>query len=362
MEMKEKLATQIIHFYKRLNKIGRLRGETMKAAQINKYTKKVHAKITEISIPEISDNQVLIKTKAAAVNPLEILNITGAVKLIQDYQMPLTIGNELTGVIDKVGKNVQGFKVGDAVYARLPIDHIGAFAEYVAVAADAIWFLPDHLDFITGAAVPLTGLTAYQGLHEKLNAQAGQTIFIPGGSGSFGQMAIPIAKAMGLTVIVSGNSVAKERTLAVGADQFIDYKTENYWKVLDSVDFVIDTLGAAEFERELSIIKPGGRLLSLITGPNKRFAISQGLPKWKQFLFGLVGSKYDKKAKEKNIDYHFIFVRADGNQLKLVSEIIEKNKIIPAIDPSKFRLEDINQALELVEKGHPQGKVVIRFD
>ncbi|MFD2307791.1 NADP-dependent oxidoreductase [Enterococcus termitis] len=334
----------------------------MKAAQINKYTKEIHAQIKEIPIPEISDTQVLIKVKTAAVNPLEMLNITGAVKLIQEYQMPLTLGNELTGVVEKVGKGVEDFKVGDAVYARLPIDHIGAFTEYVAIDAQAIYFLPKYLDFVTGAAVPLTGLTAYQALHEKLNAQPGQTVFISGGSGSFGQLAIPIAKSMGLTVIVSGNATAKERTLAVGADRFIDYKTENYWEVIEPVDFVIDTLGASEFERELSIIKPGGRLLSLRTGPNKDFAVSQGLPKWKQFLFGLAGSKYDKKAKEKNVEYQFIFVRADGKQLEQVSKIIEKNNIVPAIDPSEFRLEDINQALELVAKGHPQGKVVIKFD
>ncbi|MBM5606903.1 NADP-dependent oxidoreductase [Listeria ivanovii] len=334
----------------------------MKAAQISKYSKELHANITEIPIPPILDTQVLIKVKAAAVNPLEILNITGSVKLIQNYSMPFTLGNELTGIIEKVGDNVQGFKVGDAVYTRLPIEHIGAFAEYVAVDATAIWFLPSHLDFVTGAAVPLTGLTAYQSLHEKLNAKAGQTVFIAGGSGSFGQMAIPIAKSMGLNVIVSGNITAKERTLAVGADRFIDYKTENYWEVLEPVDFVIDTLGASEFERELAIIKSGGRLLSLITGPNKNFAISQGLPKWKQFLFGLAGSKYDKKAKEKNIEYYFIFVRADGKQLEQVSKIVEKNQIIPAINPTKFQLEDINQALELVANGHPEGKVIIRFD
>ncbi len=110
----------------------------MKAAQISKYSKELHANITEIPIPPILDSQVLIKVKAAAVNPLEILNITGSVKLIQNYSMPFTLGNELTGIIEKVGDNVQGFKVGDAVYTRLPIEHIGAFAEYVAVDATAI--------------------------------------------------------------------------------------------------------------------------------------------------------------------------------------------------------------------------------
>ena len=104
----------------------------MKAVQINKYSKKIETEVVEIPIPEIGDHEVLVKVKVAAVNHLEILNITGSVKLIQDYDMPLTIGNELTGVISEVGKLVSGFKKGDTVYTRLPLDKIGAFAEYVA--------------------------------------------------------------------------------------------------------------------------------------------------------------------------------------------------------------------------------------
>lgn len=98
--------------------------------------------------------------KAAAVNHLELLIATGSVKLIQDYKFPLVLGNELTGIIEKVGEKVQGFKVGDAIYSRLPLQKIGAFAEYAAINADAVAHLPLNLDFVTGAAAPLTGLTA----------------------------------------------------------------------------------------------------------------------------------------------------------------------------------------------------------
>jgi NADPH:quinone reductase-like Zn-dependent oxidoreductase len=333
----------------------------MKAAQIKKYSKEMKAEIEEIPIPEISDHEVLVKVKAAAVNHLEMLNMTGSVKLIQDYDMPLTIGNELTGIISEVGKSVSEFKKGDAIYTRLPLEKIGAFAEYVAVDAKAIWYLPENLDFVTGAAAPLTGLTAYQGLHEELNAKAGQTVFIPGGSGSFGQMAVPIAKAMGLTVIVSGNPSAREQILAAGATQYIDYTKENYWEVLKEVDFVIDTLGAAEFDRELSIIKPGGRLLSLRTGPNKQFAKDHGFPKWKQHLFALAGAKFDRKAKKHGVVYRFIFVRSNGSQLEAISKIIEENNIIPAVDSTEFTLSQVNEALNLVSSGHPKGKVVIKI-
>lgn len=333
----------------------------MKAAQITKYSKKFIVEVNDIPVPEINDNEVLVKVKAAAVNHLELLIGTGSVKLIQDYEFPLVLGNELTGVIEKVGKKVHGFKVGDAIYSRLPLQKIGAFAEYAAINEDAIAHLPANLDFVTGAAAPLTGLTAYQGLHEELSAKSGETVFIPGGSGSFGQMAIPIAKSMGLEVIVSGNPQARERTIAAGADQYIDYTTENYWEQLSDVDYVIDTLGPSEFNHELSIIKAGGRLLSLRTGPNKRFAEDLGLPGWKQKLFTIAGAKYDYKAKKKKIQYHFIFVRSDGEQLRKITKIIEDNGIVPAVDPTEFHIEDINEALNLVATGHPKGKVVIRF-
>lgn len=333
----------------------------MKAAQIAKYSKVFKVDVRDIPVPDIGDHEVLVQVKAAAVNHLELLIGTGSVRLIQDYKFPLTLGNELTGVIEKVGRSVKGFQVGDAIYSRLPLQKIGAFAEYAAIDADAIGRLPSNLDFVTGAAAPLTGLTAYQGLHEELDAKPGDTLFIPGGSGSFGQMAIPIAKSMGLYVAVSGSEQARERTIAAGADRYIDYATENYWESLSPVDYVIDTLGYSEFERELSVIKPGGRLLSLKTGPNKRFAEGQGLPLWKQKLFSIVGAKYDYKAKKSNVQYRFIFVRSDGEQLNRISHIIEENGIVPAVDPTEFRIEHINEALRLVAEGHPRGKVVIRF-
>ena len=97
----------------------------MKAAQIAKYTKHIEVKVNDIPIPEIGENEVLVKVKVAAVNPLEMLIITGSVKLIQDYNFPLTLGNELTGVIEKIGKKVQGFKVGDAIYSRMPLAKMG---------------------------------------------------------------------------------------------------------------------------------------------------------------------------------------------------------------------------------------------
>lgn len=333
----------------------------MKAVQIKRYSKNINTTLNDIPKPQISDSEVLIQVKAAAVNPVELLILTGSVKLIQGYPMPLTLGNECSGIVEQVGSKVKGFQKGDRVYTRLPIRKIGAFAEYAAVEQDAIAKMPEGYDFNTAAAIPLTGLTAYQAIVEELEAKPGQTLLIPGGSGSFGQMAVPIAKALGLRVIVTGNARAKERFLAMGVDQYLDYKTENYWDVLSDVDHVIDTLGPDEFEHELAVLKKGGRLVSLRTGPNKAFAERKQISGLKKQMFTMAGSKYDKAAKKQGKEYRFVFVRSDGAQLQKITEIVEKQQIKPAIDSRVFSLDQTNEALQLVAKGPLNGKVVIEL-
>lgn len=333
----------------------------MRAVQIKKYAKEIHTCLCDIPVPPIGADEVLIQVKAAAVNPLELLILSGSVKLIQDYSMPLTLGNECSGVVEKVGSHVTAFQKGDRVYTRLPLEKIGAFAEYVAVDQGALAKMPTDYPFTTAAAIPLTGLTAYQGIVEELEAKPGDTLLIPGGSGSFGQMAVPIAKALGLHVIVTGNKRARESLLAMGADQYLDYRQENYWEMLSGVDHVIDTLGPAEFAHELSVLKPGGRLLSLRTGPNKAFAVAHHLPFWKKALFTLAGAKYDAAAKKQGKEYRFLFVRSDGAQLQKITEIVEQHHITPAVDPHLFSIEQANEALQLVAQGPTNGKVLIQF-
>ena len=264
-------------------------------------------------------------------------------------------------MVEQVGSRVIGFKKGDKVYTRLPLAKIGAFAEYVAVDQNALAPMPQGYDFTTAAAIPLTGLTAWQGITEELEAKPGSTLLIPGGSGSFGQMAVPIAKALGLRVIVTGNSRARESILAAGAERYLDYQKENYWEVLSGVDYVIDTLGPGEFQRELSVLKPGGRVLSLRTGPNKTFALKNHFGAAKRLLFTAAGAKYDRAARKQGKEYRFIFVHADGAQLRKITRIVEQNHIVPATDPRTFTLDTAGQTLELVQKGPTSGKVLITF-
>lgn len=331
----------------------------MKAAQLDRYAKAGRLVVREVPVPEPAANEVLVKVRAAAVNPLELLLVAGSVRLIQDYRLPQTLGNECSGVVERVGSKVGKFRPGDAVYTRLPLERIGAFAEYVVVEEAALAKMPAGYAFDVAAAVPLTGLTAWQGLVEVLEAHPGQTLLIPGGSGSFGQMDVPIARALGLRVLVTGNDRARERFLAMGVERYMDYRRENYWEKLSGIDLVIDTLGAGEFEHELSVLKPGGRLLSLRTAPNGEFARRSGFPWYKRVLFSLAGMKYDRAARRQGKESRFMFVHADGVQLDRITQIVERHHITPAIDPHRFSLDRINDALRLVADGPIRGKVIV---
>ena len=333
----------------------------MKAAQLDRYAKDGRLVVREVPDPEPAANEVLIEVRAAAVNPLELLIASGSIRLIQDYRLPQTLGNECSGVVVKVGSQVRDFRPGDAVYTRLPLGRIGAFAEYVAVDEAAVAKIPEGYAFDVAAAIPLTALTAWQGLVDVLGAQAGQTLLITGGSGSFGQMAVPIARELGLRVMVTGNARAREEFLAMGVERYIDYRQENYWEVVPGVDLVIDTLGAGEFEHDLSVLKRGGRLLSLRTSPNGEFARRNGFPWYKRALFTLAGMKYDLSARRQDKEYRFVFVHADGAQLRRITEIVERNHIVPAVDPHTFSLDEINDAMRLVAGGPINGKVIVRM-
>ena len=174
-------------------------------------------------------------------------------------------------------------------------------------------------------------------------------------------MAVPIAKALGLRVIVTGNPRAKERFCSMGVERYMDYQRENYWEQLSGVDYVIDTLGGAELEHELAVLKQGGRLVSLRAVPNRAFAVKHHVSGLKKLLFTLAGSKYDRAAGKQGKEYRFLFVRSNGPQLKKITEIVEQQRIRPAVDSRVFSLAQANEALQLVSKGPINGKVIIQL-
>lgn len=332
----------------------------MKAAILKGYDKNgCDLEIRDIPVPEISEKEVLVKIRTAGVNPLDNMIIRGEVKLIVPYSFPLVMGNEFVGIVENTGAAVKDFTVGDRVYGRMPLKKIGAFAEYTAIDSSAIAKVPEYLSDEEAACVPLTALTALQAF-ELMHPKAGETVFISGGTGSLGAMAIPVAKSLGLTVITNGNGANEDRVRKLGADRFIDYKKEDYAKVLSDVDYVLDTLGDRELAKEFTILKNGGSLVSLRGLPNGEFAARSGMPFIKRILFKMAGGKYDKMASARNQKYFFIFVHEDGAGLERISDIFKDTHLEASVD-EVFGLADVNKALKKVASGGSKGKTILKI-
>ena len=332
----------------------------MKAAVLTGYDKNGRMlEIRDVPVPEMKDNDVLVKIRAAGVNPLDNMIIRGEVKMIVPYSFPLVMGNEFVGMVEKVGRNVKKFQPGDRVYGRMELKRIGAFAEYAAVDQGAIARVPEYLSDEEAASVPLTALTAMQAL-ALMKPKKGETLFISGGTGSLGAMAIPVAKSYGLAVITNGNGASEERVRRLGADRFIDYKKEDYAKVLSNVDYVLDTLGDRELEKEFSILKDGGSLVSLRGMPNGEFAARTGMSMIKRLLLKVAGRKYDQMAARRNQKYYFVFVHEDGAALERISEIFGQNHLEASVD-GVFSLDDVNEALKKVASGGSKGKTILKI-
>jgi NADPH:quinone reductase-like Zn-dependent oxidoreductase len=284
--------------------------------------------------------------------------IRGEVRMIAPYRFPLVLGNEFVGVIEQVGGNVSRFQPGERVYGRMELKRIGAFAEYAAIDQSAVARVPEYLTDEEAASVPLTALTAMQAL-ALMKPKKGERIFISGGTGSLGAMAIPVAKSYGLTVITNGNGASEERVRRLGADRFLDYRKEDYAKVLSDVDYVLDTLGDRELEKEFSILKDGGSLVSLRGMPNGEFAARTGMPVIKRLLLKLAGRKYDQMAARRNQKYYFIFVHEDGAALERISELFGQNRLEASVD-GVYALEEVNEALNKVAAGGSKGKTILK--
>ena len=332
----------------------------MKAAILKGYDKNgCELEIREVPVPAISENEVLVKIRTAGVNPLDNMIMRGEVKLVVPYSFPLIMGNEFVGVIEKTGAAVKDFTAGDRVYGRMPLKKIGAFAEYAAVEASAVARVPAYLSDEEAACVPITALTALQAF-ELMHPKAGETVFISGGTGSLGAMAIPVAKSLGLTVITSGNGAGEERVRKLGADRFIDYRKEDYAEVLSDVDYVLDTLGDRELAKEFRILKKGGSLVSLRGLPNGEFAVRSRMPFLKRILCGIAGGKYDRMASAKEQKYFFVFVHEDGAGLEKLSGIFQDRPVEASVD-AVFGLDEVNQALKKVASGGSKGKTVLKI-
>jgi NADPH:quinone reductase-like Zn-dependent oxidoreductase len=331
----------------------------MKAFAIDRYMSKEGMRARETPVPEMGNNDVLVEIHAAGVNPLDAKIRDGEFKLILPYRLPLTLGNDLAGVVVQVGSRVRRFKVGDEVYGRPDKDRIGTFAECIAVNEDDLALKPKALTMEEAASIPLVGLTAWQALVETAKLKAGQKVLIHAGSGGVGTFAIQLAKHLGATVATTTSTANVEWMKSVGADIVVDYKKENFEKVLNGYGVVLNSLGKDTLEKSLRVLKPGGRLISISGPPDLDFAKELGLSWVLRQVMRLLSYGIRMKAKRHRVSYSFLFMRANGAQLREIAFLIDSKIIRPVVD-RVFPFELTREALAYVETGRAKGKVVVK--
>ena len=334
----------------------------MKALTLKKYSKSSPIiEFSDVPKPKIKPNEMLVQVYAAGVNPIDNIIPTGLFKPVLQFQLPATIGSDLSGVVVEVGSQVTRFKPGDAIFASIFDLGIGSFAEYAVVPENTAAFKPVNLDFVQAASIPMVSLTSWQALKERGNVKAGQKVFIPAGSGGIGTFAIQLAKHLGATVATTTSTRNVDFVRDLGADTVVDYKKQEFEKVLHNYDLMLGTIKGDAIEKSIGILKPGSKILSLVGPLDAPFARARKLNGILTFVFGLMSRKINKLSKKQNVDYSFLFVRPDGAQLSDIGKLLEAERIKPVID-KVFPFEQAKEALAYLAEGHAKGKVVIKIN
>jgi NADPH:quinone reductase-like Zn-dependent oxidoreductase len=313
----------------------------MNAHVLRHYGQKRALELADMPTPDLRDGEVLVKVHAAGVNQLDTKLRDGEFKLILPYRLPLILGHDVAGEVVKVGARVRQFKPGDEVYARADDFRIGTFAEFVPVRQASLALKPTGLTMEEAASVPLVALTAWQALVGTAKLKKGQKVFIQAGSGSVGTFAIQLAKHL-------------------GADVVIDYKTQDFEAVLSNYDVVLNSQGGTTQEKSLRVLKRGGKLISISGPPDPEFGKQIGAPALVRLVMRLLSAGIRRRAKQRGVAYSFLFMKANGSELRDITRLLEAGVIRPVVDRI-FPFESTNEALAYVEAGRAKGKVVVKL-
>jgi NADPH:quinone reductase-like Zn-dependent oxidoreductase len=329
----------------------------VKAFVVEQYGKD-GLRAAEIPQPEPGDGDLLVKVSAASINPLDTMVRNGEFKQLLKYQTPFVLGHDVAGVVTRVGVGVRDFRVGDEVYARPRDLRIGTFAEHIAIDEGDVAPKPDSLTLHEAAAVPLVSLAAWRALVDRAHVKPGQKVLVHAGAGGLGSTVIQLAKHLGATVATTASGENAELVRRLGADVVVDDKKEDFADVLCGYDVVLDSLGGENLERSLTVLKPGGQAIGVSGPPDPGFAKQLGAPKFIGVVMGLLSRKVRKQARKLGVSYSFLFMQANGTQLRDLADLYDAGSLRPVIDKT-FPFDQTLEALAYVEQGRANGKVVI---
>lgn len=300
--------------------------------------------VAELPVPKPKKNEVLLKVRAIGINPTDVYarqNI--ALDYIFNNENPKILGWDVAGEIVELGENVSGFKLGDGVFGLLNFPthstpgHAKGYAEYVTARPEDIVLKPGNITFEEAAAVPLAALTTWQPLN-KVSIKPGDRVLITAAGGGVGHLAVQIARHFGAYVIALASGSKRDLITALGADEFIDYRTTNFLDVLAPVDYVIEGLRDDHIDKTMQLVKKGGTLLSL----------------WNS----IKGSQWEQHAKQREIHAFYNAVVSSGKDMISLASLLERKILKPHISRI-FNLEDITLAHKEIESNHTTGKIVI---
>lgn len=319
--------------------------KSMKAVRIHKYGDPGVLTYENAPQPEPEDDELLIRVHAAGVNPAD-WQIRSGKRFLLEEPFSLTLGFDVSGVVEAVGSNVANFEAGDAVYGLLPLGQGGAYAEYVTCHAADIAHKPRSLDHIQAAAMPVVALTAWQALFDAGELSAGQTALIHAAAGGVGHIAVQLARWKGARVIGTASAQNEDFLRKLGCDEVVNYKTTRFEDVVREVDVVLDiiprdasaaanALAEETLKRSWSVLKKNGVLVSICAKPSSEMAAEHG-------------------ARGK-----YILAQMNTAQLTEIAGLVDAGHVKPTI-AAVLPLKKARRAHELSQKGHTRGKIVLQ--
>ena len=310
----------------------------MKSIQINKYGGSDVVDINnDVSIPRVSTGKVLVEVKASGVNPVDWKIREGYFQQMVPLQFPATLGTDFSGVIKELEENVStNFNIGDEVYgqASLLSGGSGSFAELALANINSIAVKPKTLNHIDASSLPLVGASTWQGLVDNIGLSKNQKILIHGGAGGIGTIAIQLAKHLGAYVGTTVKSEDKKFVQQLGADEIVDYKTQNFDDILHDYDAALDTVGGETYKKSFKVLKNNGTIVSMLEQPDSNLM-----------------NQYGVKA-------IFQFTETTSERLTKLAQWIDQNNVKVNVEKT-FPLSETAKALDYQKDNHPRGKVVV---
>ena len=320
----------------------------MKAIVYHSYGSPDVLKCEEIAKPAPKDNEVLVKVRAASLNPLDWRLMKGqpsALRIFFGLRRPRfgRPGVDVAGVVESVGKNVTRFKPGDEVFGACR----GACAEYASAPESRLAVKPSNVTFEQAASVNVAALTALQGLRDKGSLQPAQKVLINGAAGGVGTFAVQIAKWLGANVTGVCSTTNVDMVRSIGADRVIDYTREDFTKSGQRYDVILDNVANHPLSAIRRVLNPKGRYI-MVGAPHS--------PSMIELLGGLLKPLMLSLFVSQKLS--FFIAKPNKEDLTMIGELISSGKVTPVID-RRYRLSEVPEAIRYLEEGHARGKVVI---